>query len=172
MNICAFEFNNDSTKVVAKGGKGKKAGGRGAKKGEVKVETLPSADAERIFPIIADELKTKYAKAQAAKVRKALKGEKGKKEKKVKDEKDEFDEMEAKLSLSDSAKKFKQTKINFGKVSKPKPKSPWSDEEDISGEGSGSEEEGTEAVLAPRQKPGSRAAASKVQKYQEVKLAR
>ena len=168
----AEEDSKDSTKVAAKGGKGKKAGGRGAKKGEVKVETLPSADAERIFPIVADELKTKHAKAQAAKERKALKGEKVKKEKKVKDEKDEFDEMaEAKSSLSDSAKKFKQTKINFGKASKPKPKTPWSDEEDISGEGSESEEEGTKAAPAPRQKPGSRAAASKVQKYQEVKLA-
>ena len=107
----AEEDSKISTTVVAKGGKGKKGGGRATKKGEVKVETLPSADADRISPIIAEELKTKYAKAQAAKERKALKGEKVKKEKKVKDEKDEFDEMaEAKSSLSDSAKKFKQTK--------------------------------------------------------------
>ena len=41
----------------------------------------------------------------------------------------------------------------------------------ISGEGSESEEEGTRATPVPRQKPGSGAAASKVQKYQEVELA-
>ena len=166
----AEEDSKDSTKVVAKGGKGKKGGGRGSKKGEVKVETLPSADAERISPIIAEELKTKYAKAQAAKERKAQKGDKLKKEKKVKEEKDEFDEMEAKSSLSDSAKKFKQTKISFSKAAgKPKPKTPWSDG-DNSGEESESGEEGTKEPPAPRQKPGSRAAASKAQKYQEVTL--
>ena len=123
------------------------------------METLPSADADRISPVTT----------KSAKQRKALKGEKVKKEKKVKDVKDEFDEMaEAKSSLSDSAKKFKQTKINFGKVSKSKTKTktPWSDEEDISGEGS----EPEEAPPVPRQKPGSRAAASKAQKFQEVRL--
>ena len=129
------ENASDSTKVVAAGGKGKK--GSKAKKGAIKVETLPSADADRISPIIAEELKTKYAKVQAAKERKALKGEKVKKEN-VKEERDEFDEMaDAKSSLSDSAKKFKQSKINFGKVAKPKAKTPWSDDdeddEDVSG---------------------------------------
>ena len=128
----AEENAGDTTKVVSAGAKGSKKGGK-AKKGAIKVETLPSADADRILPIIADELKTKVAKAQAAKERKALKGEKVKTEKKVKEEKDEFDEMaEAKSSLSDSGKKFKQTKINFGKV-KPKAKTPWSDEEENSG---------------------------------------
>ena len=64
------------------------------------METLPSADADRISPVTT----------KSAKQRKALKGEKVKKGKKVKEEKDEFDEMaEAKsLSMSDSAKKLPQ----------------------------------------------------------------
>ena len=61
------------------------------------METLPSADADRISPV-------------TTKQRKVLKGEKVKKGKKVKEEKDEFDEMaEAKsLSMLDSAKKLPQ----------------------------------------------------------------
>ena len=52
----------------------------------------------------------------------------------MKEEKDEFDEMaEGKSGLSDSAKKFKQTKISFSKASKPKAKVPWTDDEDGSG---------------------------------------
>ena len=132
----AEEAAGDATTVVEAGGKKK---GK-AKKGAVKVETLPSAHGIRVEPQIAEELKTKYAKAAAAKERKALKGEKVKKEKNVKEEKDEFDEMaETKTSLSDSGKKLKQSKLGFKpkkEESQPKKPSrnPWSDDEDeISG---------------------------------------
>ena len=121
------EEKGDNTAVVEAGGKKK---GR-AKKTAVKVETLPSAQGIRIEPKVADELKTKYAKAAAAKERKALKEEKVKKEKNVKEEKDEFDDMaDAKPTLSDSGKKLKQAKLNF-KPKKEKPaRNPWSDEDE------------------------------------------
>ena len=132
----AEEAAGDTTTVVETGGKKK---GK-AKKGAVKVETLPSAHGIRVEPQIAEELKTKYAKAAAAKERKALKEEKVKKEKDVKEEKDEFDEMaEVKTSLSDSGKKMKQSKLGFKpkkEESKPKKpaRNPWSDDDDeISG---------------------------------------
>jgi len=145
---------------VEAGGKKK---GR-AKKTAVKVETLPSAQGIRIEPIIADELKTKYAKAAAAKERKALKEEKVKKEKNVKEEKDEFDEMaDAKPTLSDSGKKLKQAKLNF-KPKKEKPaRNPWSDEDDEDIEDGGSDQE---EEIAPREKASSRAVTKKPAKYQ------
>merc|ERR1712037_879761 len=71
---------------IAKMKKGKGKPG----KGQVKMETLPSAHAIRVAPIIADDLKLKASKAVAAKERKE-KGETRKK--KVKEEHDEFDEM-------------------------------------------------------------------------------
>merc|ERR1712025_982865 len=159
----AEEASGDTTTVVETGGKKK---GK-AKKGAVKVETLPSAHGIRVEPQIAEELKTKYAKAAAAKERKALKEEKVKKEKDVKEEKDEFDEMaEVKTSLSDSGKKMKQSKLGFKpkkEESKPKKpaRNPWSDDDD---EISGSEDDDED--VGPRQKSSSRAAASKTTKYQ------
>jgi len=113
------------------GGKGSKKGK--AKKGLVKVETLPSAAGIRVVPRIAEELKLKTAKIVAAKERKANKEEKVKKEKGLKsDLKDEFDEMA-------EGKKMKQSKLDF----KPKKEAaplkkgnPWSDSdgsEDLSG---------------------------------------
>ena len=129
----AEENAGDGTTVIEAGGKKKGVKGGKSKKAAVKVETLPSSQGIRIEPKVAEELKTKYAKAAAAKERKALKAEE--KEKKVKtvkkEEKDEFDEMaDAKTSLSDSGKKLKQSKIAFKpKVEKPA-RNPWSDDDD------------------------------------------
>ena len=125
----AEENAGESTTVAEAGGKRK--GGK-AKKGAVKVETLPSATGIRIEPLIAEEMKTKAAKAAAAKERKAMKGEKEKvkKEKGVKEEKDEFDDMaDKKTSLNDSGKKVKQSKLAFKTKEKPKV-NPWSEDED------------------------------------------
>ena len=130
----AEETAGDNTTMLEAGGKKK---GK-AKKTAVKVETLPSASGKRVEPVIAADLKAKYAKQVAAKERKAAKGETGgkvKKEKVVKEEKDEFDEIaDTKSALSDSGKKLKQSKINFTKKEKKAPakseKSPWSDEDD------------------------------------------
>merc|ERR1719282_969565 len=146
------EEKGDTTAVVEAGGKKK---GRG-KKTAVKVETLPSAQGIRIEPKVADELKTKYAKAAAAKERKALKEEKIKKEKNVNEEKDEFDEMaDAKPTLSDSGKKLKQSKLNF-KPKKEKPaRNPWSDEDEDDMEDGGSD---PDEEIARREKASSRAA--------------
>ena len=172
------EEKGDTTAVVEAGGKKK---GR-AKKTAVKVETLPSAQGIRIEPKVADELKTKYAKAAAAKERKALKEEKVKKEKNVKEEKDEFDEMaDAKTTLSDSGKKLKQSKLNF-KPKKEKPsRNPWSDEDDEDIEDGGKTTSHVSSFeiklyvgsddaeeIAPREKPSSRAATKKPAKYQLV----
>merc|ERR1719500_507247 len=114
------------------GGKGSKKGK--AKKGLVKVETLPSAAGIRVVPRIAEELKLKTAKIVAAKERKANKEEKGKKEKGLKsDVKDEFDEMA-------EGKKIKQSKLDFKPKKEAAPPlkkgNPWSDSdgsEDLSG---------------------------------------
>merc|ERR1719300_1479094 len=146
----AEENAGESTTVVEAGGKRK--GGK-AKKGAVKVETLPSATGIRIEPLIAEEMKTKAAKAAAAKERKAMKGEKEKvkKEKGVKEEKDEFDDMaDKKTSLNDSGKKMKQSKLAFKTKEKPKV-NPWSEDEDD---------------VAPREKTSSRAATKKPTKFQ------
>merc|ERR1712036_162360 len=85
---------------VESSSKGYKKTGGGSKKGQVKVETLPSSHAIRIEPRIDDELKAKAAKAVAAKARKANKGE-GKKKKKGEDD-DEFDEMTSDKKLNSS----------------------------------------------------------------------
>eukprot|EP00092_Neocalanus_flemingeri_P029323 GFUD01031835.1.p1 GENE.GFUD01031835.1~~GFUD01031835.1.p1 ORF type:complete len:361 (+),score=131.37 GFUD01031835.1:1425-2507(+) len=124
------------------GGKGGSKKGKG-KKGVVKTETLPSASGIRVVPVIAEELKLKTAKIIAAKERKATKGEKVPTEKGVKAEKDEFDMMaDTKSGLSDSAKKMKQSKIDFKpkkEVPESKKGNPWSDSdgseesEDLSG---------------------------------------
>merc|ERR1719300_1923355 len=152
----AEENAGESTTVAEAGGKRK--GGK-AKKGAVKVETLPSATGIRIEPLIAEEMKTKAAKAAAAKERKAMKGEKEKvkKEKGVKEEKDEFDDMaEKKTSLNDSGKKMKQSKLAFKTKEKPKV-NPWSEDEDDD-EISGSDDADD---VAPREKTSSRAATKK-----------
>jgi len=157
----AEENAGESTTVAEAGGKRK--GGK-AKKGAVKVETLPSANGIRIEPFIAEEMKTKAAKAAAAKERKALKGEKDKvkKEKGVKEEKDEFDDMvDKKSSLNDSGKKLKQSKLGFKPKEKPKA-NPWSEDDDDD-EISGSDDVDD---VAPREKTSARAATKKPTKYQ------
>ena len=84
-------------------GKKKAKGGR---KGNLKAkeEAMPSPHGIRIVPRIADELKSKAAKAQAAKNRKENKVAR-KIEKEIEDEKDEFDDMidnkDANKSLSE-----------------------------------------------------------------------
>merc|ERR1711885_124052 len=78
----------------------KKKGGKNAK-GMMKMETLPSAHAIRVEPVIADELKIKASKAVAAKERKE-KGGGTKRVKKEKDEIDEFDEMSSDKKLNKS----------------------------------------------------------------------
>merc|ERR1719300_694775 len=144
----AEENAGESTTVAEAGGKRK--GGK-AKKGAVKVETLPSATGIRIEPLIAEEMK-------------AMKGEKEKvkKEKGVKEEKDEFDDMaEKKTSLNDSGKKMKQSKLAFKTKEKPKV-NPWREDEDDD-EISGSDDADD---VAPREKTSSRAATKKPTKYQ------
>merc|ERR1712112_491489 len=156
----AEENAGESTTVAEAGGK-RKVGK--AKKGAVKVETLPSATGIRIEPLIAEEMKTKAAKAAAAKERKALKGEKDKvkKEKGVKEEKDEFDDMvDKKSSLNDSGKKLKQSKLGFKPKEKPKA-NPWSEDDDDD-EISGSDDVDD---VAPREKTSARAATKKPTKY-------
>merc|ERR1719347_436884 len=130
-------------------GKGGKKGGK--KKTALKKEALPSDVGIRVVPKIADELKTKYAKAAAAKERKANKAEgKGK----VKEEKDEFDA----LAEGEDAKKggrLKQTKLDLKpKVeveAKPK-KNPWSDSADSD------DDRDLSAPPVPREKVGRKAA--------------
>jgi len=155
------------------GGGGKVGAKKGkAKKGAVKIETLPSAAGIRVVPRIAEELKLKTAKIIAAKERKANKGEKVKKEKGIKGEvKDEFDDMaEGKdTGLSESAKKMKQAKLNFKpkkEVSETKKGNPWSDS-DGSEDLSGSDIDG-DVEVAPRERVGGRrAATSKPAKYNQ-----
>merc|ERR1712050_572994 len=136
----------------------KKKGGK-AVKGQVKMETLPSAHAIRVEPVIADELKVKASKAVAAKERKE-KGETRKK--KVKAEVDEFDQMAGDKSLNTSlSKKLKGSpKKNKGE----KKKNPWSDSDASGGDLSGSDMSDAigDIEVAPRERAGGkRAAASK-----------
>merc|ERR1712173_568821 len=135
--------------------------GKGAK-GQVKVETLPSAHAIRVEPVIADELKIKASKAVAAKERKE-KGETRKK--KVKAEIDEFDEMAGDKSLNQSlSKKLKGSPKKGGGKKGEKKKNPWSDSDASGGDMSGSDMSDAigDIEVAPRERAGGkRAAASK-----------
>merc|ERR1719195_2271267 len=147
----------DADLAKMKKGKGK------AGKGQVKLETLPSAHAIRVEPVIADDLKLKASKAVAAKERKE-KGETRKK--KVKEEHDEFDEMAGDKSLNTSLSKKlgKKSPKKGGAKKGEKKKNPWSDS-DASG-GDMSEDDLSDAVadieIAPRERAGGkRAAASK-----------
>eukprot|EP00092_Neocalanus_flemingeri_P029324 GFUD01031836.1.p1 GENE.GFUD01031836.1~~GFUD01031836.1.p1 ORF type:complete len:400 (+),score=146.66 GFUD01031836.1:1424-2623(+) len=143
------------------GGKGGSKKGKG-KKGVVKMETLPSASGIRVVPMIAEELKLKTAKIIAAKERKATKGEKVKTDKGVKAEKDEFDMMaDTKSGLSDSAKKMKQSKIDFKpkkEVPESKKGNPWSDSDgsEESEDLSGSDIDGDVVDIAPRERARGR----------------
>merc|ERR1712242_386140 len=143
----------DADLAKMKKGKGK------AGKGQVKLETLPSAHAIRVAPVIADELKVKASKAVAAKERKE-KGETRKK--KVKEEVDEFDMMAGDKSLNTSLSK--KLKHSPKKKKGEKKKNPWSDSDASGGDLSGSDM--SDAVgnieVAPRERAGGkRAAASK-----------
>merc|ERR1712110_874853 len=100
------EANADAAEAAKMKGKIK-----GGKKG-VKMETLPSAHAIRIDPIIADELKIKASKAVAAKERKE-KGEAKKRKNVDDDEVDEFDVMTNENSAKKSlAKRIGDTPEN------------------------------------------------------------
>merc|ERR1712203_564118 len=118
----------DADLAKMKKGKGK------AGKGQVKLETLPSAHAIRVEPVIADELKVKASKAVAAKERKE-KGETRKK--KVKEEVDEFDMMAGDKSLNTSLSK--KLKHSPKKKKGEKKKNPWSDSDASGGDLSGSD---------------------------------
>jgi len=138
--------------------------GKGAK-GQVKVETLPSAHAIRVEPVIADELKIKASKAVAAKERKE-KGETRKK--KVKAEIDEFDEMAGDKSLNQSlSKKLKGSPKKGGGKKGEKKKNPWSDSDASGGDMSGSDMSDAigEIEVAPRERAGGRRAAASKAKF-------
>merc|ERR1712080_287701 len=140
---------NEATEGVSKGYK--KTGG--SKKGQVKLETLPSSHGIRIEPRIDNELKEKAAKAVRAKERKANKGE-GKKKKKGEDE-DEFDEMT-------SDKKLKRK--SAGSPKKGKGRNPWTDSEDDGDVSDGNLSDILDdAPVIPREKAaGSRRAAANI----------
>lgn len=155
----------------------KKGKGKGAK-GMNKMETLPSAHAIRVEPIVADELKIKASKAVAAKERKANKGEK--KVKKSPDEPDEFDMMSSDKALNkslsgklgntpDGIVKKKRAPKGTGTPRKrgEKKKNPWSDSDASGGDMSGSDLSDAldSVVVAPRERAGGRRAAAAKAKF-------
>merc|ERR1719281_1421458 len=154
----------DVTYADAELAKMKKKGGK-AGKGQVKMETLPSAHAIRVEPVIADELKVKASKAVAAKERKE-KGETRKK--KVKAEVDEFDQMAGDKSLNQSlSKKLKGSPKKGGAKKGEKKKNPWSDSDASGGDMSGSDMSDAigEIEVAPRERAGGRRAAASKAKF-------
>jgi len=151
----------------------KKAKGAKGKKGAVKMETLPSAHAIRVQPIIAEELKIKASKAVAAKERKKAGG--AKKVKRDPDDPDEFDMMSSDKALNSSltkklnatGEKKKRAPKGTGTPKKrgEKKKNPWSDSDASGADMSGSDLSDVEVKVEPRERAGGKRAAAAKAKF-------